>query len=258
MHDTADELDDTLSLCDLPLYGDQSVEEWEEDLSAGSHGSTSISSSSDDHDYFEFFSHELVPSTACFPPENIIFCGKIIPYKKPDASASVPSKEVESQQPTSIKKKRGWSMFRWRLSSKTGSSKSSTLKQKKDHQQQTSKKTYNTKKQGKGYDLPLHKMSVLTSSSSGKARWYLYLTGISRFSSGVELRDIKSRQSRRHIHSPPPTPTLRVQNHDEKVTGRTASTGSSRLWEVIRVLSCGGNHHPTAMVVGSISCNRLE
>lgn len=255
MHDTTDELDDTLSLCDLPLYGDQSVEEWEEDLSGGSQGSTSLSSSSDEHDYFEFFSHELLPSTACFPPENIIFCGKIIPYKKADAAASVPSKEVEGQQPTSIKKKRGWSMFWWRLSSKTGNSKSTTLQQKKDHQQ-TSKKTYNTKKQGKGYDLPL---SILTSSSSGKARWYLYLTGISRFSSGVELRDIKSRQSRRHIPSPPPSPTLRVQNHDKKVTGGTASTGSSRLWEVIRVLSCGGNHHPTTMVVGSISCNnRLE
>ncbi|KAH6760376.1 hypothetical protein C2S51_017325 [Perilla frutescens var. frutescens] len=241
MHDpdTTDELDETLSLCDLPLYGDQSVDEWEEDLSGESQGSTSMSSS-DDHDYFEFFSHELTHSTTCFPPENIIFCGKIIPYKQPDTSDTVPSKQVESKQATSIKKKRGWSLFRWRFSSKT-----TTLMQKKDHHHQTSKKM-----QGEGFPLP-----ILTSSSSEKARWYLFLTGISRFSSEMGLRDIKSRQSRRH--SPPPSPTLRFQNHHEEVTGMTGS-GSSRLWEVIRVLSCGGNQHPSAMVVGSISCNRLE
>ncbi|KAG6412698.1 hypothetical protein SASPL_125383 [Salvia splendens] len=240
MHDTTDELDETLSFRDLPLFGDQSVEEWEENLSADSQGSTSMSSD-DHHDYFEFFSHELAQPTPCFPPENIIFCGKIIPYKQPiDASGIVPPKEVDIKQPT---EKRGWSMFRWRVGSKRTT--------------QASKKKHNGSKQGKGYDFPLHKMPILTSSPSGKARWFLFLTGISRVSSKMELRDIKSRQSYRHSPIPTPSPTLKFQSHEKKVVG-DASRGSSGLWEVVRVLSCGGNNDPNAMVVGSISCNQIE
>ncbi|KAG6410121.1 hypothetical protein SASPL_128170 [Salvia splendens] len=236
MHDTTDELDETLSLRDLPLYG---VQEWEEDLSADSQGSTSMSSD-DHHDYFEFFSH-----APCFPPENIIFCGKIIPYKQPpDASGTVPPKEVDTKQPT---EKRSWSMFRWRVGSK-----STTQTSKK-----ASKKKHKSSEQGKEYDFPLHKMPILTSSPSGKARWFLFLTGISRVSSKMELRDIKSRQSHRHSPIPTPSPTLKFQSHEKKVAG-DASRGSSGLWEVVRVLSCGGNSDPNAMVVGSISCNRIE
>ncbi|KAG6391470.1 hypothetical protein SASPL_149225 [Salvia splendens] len=236
MHDTTDELYETLSLCDLPLYGDQSVEEWEKDLSADSQGSTSMSS--DDHDnYFEFFSHELTHPTPCFPPENIIFCDKIIAYKQqPNASDALPTKEVDIKQPTGVKKKRGWSLFGWRLGSK---------------------KKHNSSKQGKGFDFPLHKMPILTSSQSAKARWFLFLSGISRFSSKMELKDTKNRQSRRHSPSPQPSPTWRFQNHDEKVAGDTGR-GSSGLWAMVRVLSCEGSNDPNSLVVGSISCNQIE
>ncbi|KAL0322342.1 UNVERIFIED_CONTAM: hypothetical protein Scaly_2530600 [Sesamum calycinum] len=239
MQSAADEADETLSLCDLPLYSDQSVEEWEGDLSSESQGSSSISSSEDD--YFEFISQELSPSSTGYPPEHIVFCGKLIPYKQPvDSSVRDSSKSVESKKQTDIKKKRGWSIFRWKFSlSKVQRGKFSLRV-----------------KQGKGCDFPVRKMPILASSSSGKARWYLFLFGISRFSTEVELRDIKSRLSRRQSPPPPPHPALRLQDHNEKVSGGRNS--SSGLWGLIKVLSCGGNHHPNTMVVSSISCNRLE
>ncbi|KAK6136040.1 hypothetical protein DH2020_030206 [Rehmannia glutinosa] len=225
MQETTDESDETLSLCDLPLYSDQS----EEDLSAESQGSSSISSS--EQDYFEFFSQELSPTTTGFPPESIIFCGKLIPYKKTESSLEKDSSKLvhESKKQTNIKKKRGWGLFRWKFSLSKNSKKGTTLM----HKDQSGKKMYNSNKHEKGHDLPVHKMSILTSSSSGKARWYLFLFGISRFSSEVELSDIKNRQSRRHLPAPP---TL---------------NGGSGLSRLIRVLSCGGNHHPNTMVVPS-------
>ncbi|KAL0303141.1 UNVERIFIED_CONTAM: hypothetical protein Sradi_6182200 [Sesamum radiatum] len=268
MQSAADEADETLSLCDLPLYSDQS--EWEGDLSSESQGSSSISSSEDD--YFEFISQELSPSSTGYPPEHIVFCGKLIPYKQPvDSSVRDSTKSVEGKKQTDVKKKRGWSIFRWKFSlsrsskrqvqSKSGK-KSTTLMHKRDDRgsaslQESPKQMYNSKKHGKGCDFPVHKMPILASSSSGKARWYLFLFGISRFSTEVELRDIKSRLSRRQSPPPPPPPpALRFQDHNEKVSG--GRNGSSGLWGLIKVLSCGGNHHPNTMVVSSVSCNRLE
>ncbi|PIN02818.1 hypothetical protein CDL12_24663 [Handroanthus impetiginosus] len=228
--ETTDEADETLSLCDLPLYSDHK------------------------QDYFEFFSQDLSPSTFRFPPENIIFCGKLIPYKQLDASEKDTSQVDESnKKQTNVKKKRRWGIFRWKFSStrrvqsKNGK-KNAALTHKKDHHISSSlhespKKTLNKNKQGKGYGFPVHKVSMLTSSSSGKARWYLFLFGISRFSTEVELKDIKSRLSRRHCPPPPPPPP--------PSSPMSRRNGGSGLWGLIRVLSCGGNHHPGTMVEAS-------
>ncbi|OWM70161.1 hypothetical protein CDL15_Pgr026011 [Punica granatum] len=73
------EEEETLSLCDLPTYGDEAAEYWEshDNSSRESQSSSSSSFSSDEDDYFEFSS----PREA-LQPDNIIFCGKLIPYKK--------------------------------------------------------------------------------------------------------------------------------------------------------------------------------
>lgn len=251
MQDPIDETsDETLSLSDLPLYSTPSFGHWEDDYFGGSQaGSTSISSS--ENDYFEFISQELSPPPTNFPPENIVFCGKIIPFKDNVST----SKQVEIKKQTVIKKQSGWGVFVWKFGSarssksqvhesKNGDKSTTTLYD--DHQPPSMRK-YNNKKHGKGHGVPLHNMPILTSTSSGKARWHMLLFGISRISR-VELRDIKNRQSRRH--SPPPSPP---QSHRyEEISG------ASRLWGLIRVLSCGGNDDPTNMVVGSINASRLE
>lgn len=248
MQDAIDETsDETLSLSDLPLYSTPSLGHWEDDLFGESQaGSTSISSS--ENDYFEFISQELSPPATTFPPENIVFCGKIIPFKDNVST----SKEVEIKKQTIIKKRSGWGAFGWKFgfprNTKTQVDKSTTtLMHKDDDHQPPSNKKYNNKKHGKGHGLPLHKMPILTSTSSGKARWHMLLFGISRISSGVELRDIKNRQSRRH--SPPPSPPQ--SHHGAEISG------ASTLWGLIRVLSCAGNNDPTHMVVGSINPSQL-
>ncbi|PIM98391.1 hypothetical protein CDL12_29131 [Handroanthus impetiginosus] len=251
--DTTDEADEALSLCDLPLNSDHGIEEyWGEDLSIESQGSSSMSSA--EQDYFEFFSQELNSSTSSFPPENIIFCGKLIPYKQLDTREKDSSKVDESgKKQKNIEKKQGWGIFRWKFSStrqvqsKNGK-KSTTVVHKKDHHASRSlhdsrNKMHNSNKQGKGYDFPVHKLSMLTSSSSGKARWYQFMFGISRFSTEVELRDIKSRMSRRHCPSPPPPSPL---------LSRNSGLG---LWRLIRILSCGANDHPNTLVAASITCS---
>ncbi|KAL0403471.1 UNVERIFIED_CONTAM: hypothetical protein Sradi_1987900 [Sesamum radiatum] len=253
--DTLDEACETLSLCDLPLYNDQSAD-WDQDLSLGqSHGSTSSISSSE-HDCFEFFSQELDPSTATttaatvFPQETVMFCGKLIPYKQPSSTKKDSSIiDVENKKQRNDKKERRWCPFRWKLNSSTGSkkqvgsktrTKSTTLMHKKNclGLYELPKKTYNTTKLGKGHG-PMHKMSILTSSSSGKlAKWHLFLFGISRFPAEVELRDIKSRQiTRRQFPSSPP-PMFKFENGDDEVINGERNRGWG-LWGLIKALSCG-------------------
>lgn len=70
--------EETLSFCDLPIYGDEAEKYWENyDSSSESSFSSFSSSSSSSDDFFEFSS----PLKAT-EPETIMFCGKIIPYKK--------------------------------------------------------------------------------------------------------------------------------------------------------------------------------
>ncbi|KAK4436008.1 hypothetical protein Salat_0764500 [Sesamum alatum] len=246
---TLDEAYETLSLCDLPLYSDQSAD-WDQDFSlAQSHASTSS-----EHDCFEFFSQELDPSgvttapdtTTVFPRDNIMFCGKLIPYKQ------TPSPKKDSSSVVKNKKRRHcWGSFRWKFNSDISSkkqvrsknrSKSATLMHKNDCMglYELPKKTYNSTNLG-------HKMPILTSSSSGKlAKWHLFLFGISRFSTEVELRDIKSRQiTRRQCPSPPPL--FKFQNgNDEVISGER--NGGWGLWGLI----CGGNRRSTTKAVAAV------
>ncbi|KAK4743132.1 hypothetical protein SAY87_001133 [Trapa incisa] len=72
--------EETLSFCDLPIYGDEAAKYWDGyEKSEGSFSSLSSSSSSSSlsEDFFRFSS----PRKA-LEPDNIIFCGKLIPYKK--------------------------------------------------------------------------------------------------------------------------------------------------------------------------------
>ncbi|KAL3649749.1 hypothetical protein CASFOL_006152 [Castilleja foliolosa] len=228
MQETIDESDETLSFCDLPLYSDcGNYKEWQESLSAQSQGSSSVLSC--EQEYFEFCSPS---STADYPPESIIFCGKLIPSRKQhdDTSHQDSSKLIENEKAVNIKKRHGWYMFRSVFCLSKNNQKSTTQM----HKNHSSKNMYNSNNHlKKEYDYPVHKMSLLT-SSSGKARLRLFWFGVSRFSSEVEINDIKSRLSRRQSQS----------------SSATLSNGSG-LTGLIRVLSCGGSQHPNAMVVAS-------
>lgn len=250
-HDQEEE-EETLSLSD-----------WERDVSS----QESKSFSSED-DFFEFFSQEYFnPSPpAGIPPENIIFCGKLIHYKQPyrDAESSLQSRKQEAH----TKKDLDCGVSRWNF----GSSNSSTsercidskndktrailltsLAQKKvkDLHVSSSPLRYSPKKV-KGCDFQGQKYPVMASSSSGKAKWYLFFFGMSRLPSAMELNGINSRRSRRQY--PPLVFTFRSGD-------KNISDDRDRGWRMGRLLgalSCGGHRHADTMVAASIGRPALK
>ncbi|KAL9165403.1 hypothetical protein ABFS82_06G168800 [Erythranthe guttata] len=256
MHESDEE--ETLSLCDLPLYSNSITDqtsEWEQ-FSAST--STSISSSSQDDDYFEFSSQEFTPSAAAdFPPENIIFCGKLIPYKQPHNNNQpilIQKANNNSNSPDLlIIESRKNRIEMWKNSSTSNAARGTTLTQSPPP---PPKKTYNTNKQ---INLSL----FTSSSSSGKTKWYFLFFGSPRFSTEVDLRDFKSRRRslRRQFSSPPPMFRFENQEEDEDEyddgDGDFVGGGRNRrlgLWGMlIKVLSCGGGNHQSA--AASIGCS---
>ncbi|XP_047942882.1 uncharacterized protein LOC125189669 [Salvia hispanica] len=199
---------ETLSLCDLPLYSDQS-HDWDDQ-----HSSTTTTSS--DQDYFEFFSQELVSSAAFLPPQNIIFCGKLIPYKH----LPTPNDKNQITLNTTQTGPNKTSRWRWRLS---GTTKCTTAAMQR--------RAYNSGKQV-------------------KVKWYFFLFGVSRFSPVVELSDIRSRQSRRRTSPPPPPSSPVMFGFDD---GEVMGDRGWGLWGLIRALSCGGGRRPTAVAAVAAS-----
>ncbi|CAN1174202.1 hypothetical protein LINPERHAP2_LOCUS31142 [Linum perenne] len=146
--------EDTLSLRDLPL--------------TTSSISSSSSSNSDDvtwdehhQEVFEFFSKDFDPPSS---HDNIIFCGKIIPYRA--------SQDADHEQHHNKK------------------ARSSMLK----------KDNHNHGEVNMFWSLPLsHSASTTTSlrSRQTKSRWYLLAFGVGKVSLKMDLDDIKLRQRKK-------------------------------------------------------------
>ncbi|PSS04639.1 Uncharacterized protein CEY00_Acc20495 [Actinidia chinensis var. chinensis] len=99
--DHQDEAEETLSFCDLPIYSSSDSAEWDkfskEDHSFSCLSSSSSSSSSSHGDFFEFFSEDYWSSTTSTTSPlqgNIVFCGKLIPFKEP--LTIITTRELES------------------------------------------------------------------------------------------------------------------------------------------------------------------
>ena len=75
------ESEETLSLCDLPIYSDStSADKWDD--SSKVDGESSSSKCKDDDESFEFFSEDFTASTHPISEKNIVFCGEIISYRE--------------------------------------------------------------------------------------------------------------------------------------------------------------------------------
>ena len=112
MHDIDEEdEEETLSFCEFSISGD--ADTWED--SSRESQNTSFKSSEGD-DYFEFFSGELSSGKASFsytPPENIIFCGKLISFKQPISENAERIEKVKHKK----HKRRGFFRWKWNLAS---------------------------------------------------------------------------------------------------------------------------------------------
>ncbi|CAJ1976784.1 unnamed protein product [Sphenostylis stenocarpa] len=157
--DPYEEEEETLSLCDLPIYsGSINSAKWDGDFSKEDEKSFG----DDDDNLFEFFSEEFTTSSKSAVAENIIFCGKLIPFK------DIPPRVDESHSTARGNVQKG-----------------------------IAKRGLKGSKSFACDYTSMGKVSLVRSTT--KSRWFLFMFGMSKLSSTteMELRDIKSRQSRR-------------------------------------------------------------
>ncbi|KAF3433897.1 hypothetical protein FNV43_RR25000 [Rhamnella rubrinervis] len=267
----AEEEEETLSLCDLPIHSDSS--KWDD-----------VESSSFDNNedgFFEFFSEDFTASTYPSSGKDIIFCGKLIPYKEvptPLLPHDHQHQKTQNNLDTNKKKlptKKGfqlWKSYSFHKlvrSSSSSNSKGSNIAKKSNSKPQRPVKAnsmnnnfvYNTRKMSSDHHRNRHlsvgKVSVL-SSPAKSSKWYLYMFGIARLPTEMELRDIKTRQSRRSpstMFAPPEK--ISTEMVKEKVVKRRSGKG---FWGFLRGLSCRSttSQLPNDVVKGSSGCNVPE
>lgn len=249
------EEEETLSLCDLPICNDSSQRDAE-------------SSSLDDEDndgFFEFFSEDFTASTYPSSGKDIIFCGKLIPYKElspprlsedrhhhhQKAHQNLKTKNNNKRKVPIKKGFRLWKSYSFLKLVRPFSS-SNSIKGSKDggnmrnskpqHVAKANSRNYNKRKSCTS-DLHHHqpvsvgKVSVL-STPTKSSRWYLYMFGIARLPTEMELGDIKNRQSRRTpsmLFSPEEYFSTEIV--EEKVVGNRRRSGKG-LWGFLKGLGC--------------------
>ncbi|CAK8573212.1 unnamed protein product [Lathyrus sativus] len=209
-HDDNDDDEETLSLRDLPnsrispQRGDFSKED----------GKNSISNynknhhDDDDDNLFEFFSEEFATSTT---HDNIIFCGKLIPFK------DHPKDVVPRAKPISSKPKK------CNDEDDIGGLKVKSF----------------------AYDYTSMGGKVSLVRCATKSRWFLFLFGMSsssRLSSKeMQLSDIRNRLSRREPTAMFPV----VPGNGKEVVKSKRNDNSKGMWKMLKsismVLGCSGS-----------------
>ncbi|KAI4351349.1 hypothetical protein L6164_005723 [Bauhinia variegata] len=203
------ESEETLSLCDLPIHNDSA--QWDDDFSKeDGHKSSSNNNDGDNDDFFEFFSEDFTASTRGNTEKDIIFCGKIIPFREPPQFLPQKGKNFQSNSQKGVV-----------LSSKSarnydsGSIKGQQVKGSKDLMC--------------GY--PTENVSLLRSTT--KSKWYLFMFGMSSLPTQMELRDIRRRQSRRG-----PTAVSPVPEERESIKSKERRNGKG-FWKIWSSLGFG-------------------
>ncbi|XP_021296113.1 uncharacterized protein LOC110425514 [Herrania umbratica] len=263
-----DEAEETLSLCDLVISSDAN-EYWNDEQHQRN---TSPSSSDHQHqDLFEFFSTEDFPAAAAAAASsnhqgnNIIFCGKLIPYRGQQQSNEDKTQSLESKvvKPENGTKNGASCLFPWRTSqsfnkSRTfpSSSSSSSASAKASQGKRFNKSlslpavgSKNSKKLGDDkFDFSVKKVSVI--ETPVKSRWYLFAFGVGRFPMEIELKDMKMRQSRK-------TKAMKLQQDGQPENAKCNKErrrSAKGLWRLLKVLGWKNKHTNAAVVQASYSC----
>ncbi|KAL5734905.1 hypothetical protein ACOSP7_032766 [Xanthoceras sorbifolium] len=196
-HEEEDD-EETLSLCDLAVSSNAEDYYWSE---------FSYNEEDQDGDFFEFSSEDFTASSYPKPNQNIIFCGKLIPYRGEE-----PVHHEQTQNQNSTLKQQNTQknlIFPW--------------KSKKDRHEQVQS----------CYDFPVKKVSSTTTVAPSRSRWYLLAFGSfgkgSGYSTRMELRDIKSRQKRRRVAAP-----MMVRSDGGGGGDMAVKRGGKSLWRLLK------------------------
>ncbi|XVE68955.1 hypothetical protein DITRI_Ditri09bG0111600 [Diplodiscus trichospermus] len=282
-HDAADE--ETLSLCDLVISSDAN-EYWNGDFSKeGDH-------QSNNGDFFEFFSEDFpaeAPRSYLEEKNNIVFCGKIIPFKDQqprieDLKQSQSLTIGEFKQENDGKKKKissSSSTSPWKIShsfnkSRTYPSSSSSSSSSKGSKRKSFNKSLSmpaadsknncgkygsdqSKKLGdEKFDFSVKKVDIL--ATPVKSRWYLFAFGVGRFPMEIELKDMRMRQSRKSKamkFQAPEGGDGGGERPGNVKGGKERRRSGKGLWKLLKVLGCKIRDTNAGVVQASFGCNQL-
>ncbi|XP_057969228.1 uncharacterized protein LOC131158399 [Malania oleifera] len=184
---------------------------------------------------FEFSSHSI-DNPDIVPADDIIFCGKLVPLKQqPSTSLTKPHKI-----PNTNLRRRSESLSELHYTNRSNSTTSFRFTRNSrslDFQKLASRSSSSQASPASEIDRNSSVKSVGKSDATSvrkapKSRWYqLPMFGLVKFPPEMELKDIKSRQSRRNPTAlfPPADPGMKVP------ISRSAGKGP---WTILRALSC--------------------
>lgn len=231
-----EEAEEALSLCDLPL--DNEAQEFH-DLSA-----KFLTARRSSSEFFEFFSDHSSDSFMC-SAEDIIVCGKLIPFKENTRTTHAPK---PSSNPKNDHQKKQ-TAFRRRSESLSGLQSTVTRSSStKNKIMMTNSRSLDYRKLQRQSSMvsPVPEMernssvrsvgsskSDKKSTSTGKPKWSFLLFGIVKFPAEMDLSDIKSRQVRKT-----PSTTLFPDAAVGKCPMSRSSSGNKGSWKLLKALSC--------------------
>lgn len=232
-----EEDEEALSLCDLPL--DHNVTNKYNSLHDMSSKQSRRSSLSEATDFFEFFNDTT--SDMC-PADDIIFCGKLVPFKDTDQSPHM--KPVKDPNKPLAHRRRSESLSGLQ-SAVTRSNSSSTCGTSRRFMMRNSRSLDYRRlhRSPSSVILPAPEIERNPSSRSVvqpeivvkkvmKPRWYSLMFGVVRVPQEMELSDIKNRQFRRN----PSTTLFPTTDGDGKLAVNRSSDKVS--WKILKALSC--------------------
>ncbi|KAF6138487.1 hypothetical protein GIB67_022521 [Kingdonia uniflora] len=231
--------DEVLSLCNLPLGDD-----WE-DLS---------DSKEDDHlqsrddELFEFFNdlnHNM------FAAEDIVFCGKLLPYKLSPLDYHLNNdstrKSISHRKSDSLS-----DIQRSQSSTKGQYRRNSYSLDYREMQRAPSVKMSRTTSPRRNDWIPISKYTsknnsdskVSVSSSPAKSRWPLFMFRLIKPSPQIELRNTRNRQR---------SPSSTFSESDGENTVSAKRKEGKGYWKLLRALSCTGQAN-MVLTASSLGC----
>lgn len=255
-----EEDEETLSLCDLPIYSESPHSENKNGglLSCNySKGDPHKSSSLDGQtDHFEFYNDEW-SSPISSQADNILFCGKLIVnkgYKQPAARVfENPQKLMET---TKQHAQENSSVLQWNFNSRTS----------EDSEAHDEKGIYMTKENGSRLiyapnsnsvsmsnginnhknEMLAHRITILKPPT--RSRWFVLLFKSTRIPTDTEKRETRQRQKE-----------IKISQQSQVVSGKITGSKSRgiRWWKLIHVLGCDNLHRADAVIKSTYSCAPL-
>ncbi|KAE9592464.1 hypothetical protein Lal_00028495 [Lupinus albus] len=202
--------EETLSLCDLPTYTSDSAQ-WDDYFSIERHSSLQSNDDGDDddnHDFFEFSSEEFTTLSHETTAKNIIFCGKLIPFKE----AAQQHRNYQNSDVVHFpcdKAKHIMSRTNIIPCDAKGSKNNNLC----NH-------------------ASIKKVSLMRSTTT-KSRWNLFMFGFG-VSTEMDLSDIRSRQSRQG-----PATMIPATEQGREMVKNNGKKNMKGLWRILKSLDFG-------------------